>query len=89
MAQIGSAAVQAGTVEIIGLRDAGRVETHLEVHFNQQVHSMVVESSLLAKAFDIRLEGDFEERLLDKMPLSGNAEIQGNKIIKITATEKM
>ncbi|XP_070773864.1 uncharacterized protein [Enoplosus armatus] len=83
--QVHSVGIQNERIQIEGLIKATKKETHLEAAFNQQVHTFVVASRLLAKAFDFKLEGDFKGRLLDKMPLSADAVIKGNKIIEITA----
>lgn len=90
-----SAAVQSVTMTIIGIISAGERQTELESDINSTgVSTYVVASSLLAKAFSVRLEGDFEERdfeerLLEKLPLKAEAEIEGNKIIKISAAKEM
>ncbi|XP_051793957.1 uncharacterized protein LOC110945844 [Acanthochromis polyacanthus] len=80
-----SAAVQNVRIEIIGIINAGRTDTELEAEISQQVQTLVVASSSLQKAFYVRLDGDFKERLLEKIPLSAYAEIQGKKIIRIEA----
>uniref|UniRef100_UPI003AAFC45E uncharacterized protein n=1 Tax=Centroberyx gerrardi TaxID=166262 RepID=UPI003AAFC45E len=82
--KVEAAAVQTGTVEIIGIIKASKMETKLEAELDQQLKTLVVASELLAKAFGIKLGGDFEEKLLDKMPLSAEVEIQGNRITAIT-----
>ncbi|XP_071393296.1 DNA ligase 1-like [Centroberyx affinis] len=82
--KVEAAAVQTETVEIIGIFKASKMETWLEAEHDQEVKTLVVESELLAKTFGIKLGGNFKERLLDKMPLSAEAEIQGNTIRKIT-----
>uniref|UniRef100_UPI003AAEBEA4 uncharacterized protein isoform X1 n=1 Tax=Centroberyx gerrardi TaxID=166262 RepID=UPI003AAEBEA4 len=82
--KVEAAAVQTETVEIIGIIKASKMETRLEAELDQQLKTLVVASELLAKAFGIRLGGDFEDRLLDEMPLSAEVEIQGNKITAIT-----
>ncbi|XP_049897339.1 uncharacterized protein LOC126388324 isoform X1 [Epinephelus moara] len=76
-------------IQVMGIIKATKKETHLEAEFNQQVHTLVVASRLLANAFGFDLKGDFKESLLNKMPLSADAEIQGQKITKITAVEEM
>ncbi|KAL7389297.1 hypothetical protein ABVT39_001228 [Epinephelus coioides] len=76
-------------IQVMGIIKATKKETQLEAEFNQQVHTLVVASRLLAKAFGLDLKGDFKESLLKKMPLSADAEIQGQKITKITAVEEM
>ena len=87
--QMQSAAVQNVTIQIVGIIKAGKIKTELEGEMNQQVQTFVVNSSRLAKAIGVRLEGDFQERLLKKMPFSVKAEIQGNKIKKLTAANEM
>lgn len=51
--------------------------------FNQQLQTFVVASQLLAKAFGVKLDENFKQKLVDKLPLSTVAETQGNKIHKI------
>ncbi|XP_071382649.1 neurofilament medium polypeptide-like isoform X2 [Centroberyx affinis] len=81
--KVEAAAVQTETVQIIGIIKASKKETWLEAVLDQEVKTLVVESKLL-ETFGIKLGGNFKERLLDKMPLSAEAEIQGNTIRKIT-----
>ncbi|KAM4546139.1 uncharacterized protein PAE49_018538 [Odontesthes bonariensis] len=87
--KVQSAAVQNVSVQIVGIIKAGRIETELDGEMNGQVHTFVVDSSRLAKAFGVRLQGDFQKRLLKKMPFSAKAEIRGNKIKKLTAANEM
>lgn len=82
--QVQSATVENVTIEIIGIKDTKKTETEVDAQIGSgEVQSFVATSSLLAKAFGVRLEGDFEERLLEKMPFSADVEIKGNKIMKI------
>ncbi|XP_003457737.1 uncharacterized protein LOC100698367 isoform X2 [Oreochromis niloticus] len=82
--KVQSAAVENVTIQIIGIKDAKKTETEVDALISSgEVQSFVVTSSLLAKAFGVRLEGDFEDRLLEKMPFSADVEIKGNKIMKI------
>lgn len=82
--QVQSAAVENVTIQIIGIKDAKKTETEVDALISSgEVQSFVVTSSLLAKAFGVRLEGDFEDRLLENMPFSADVEIKGNKIMKI------
>ncbi|XP_051250902.1 uncharacterized protein LOC127360497 isoform X2 [Dicentrarchus labrax] len=85
--KVQSVGVQEMKIEIIGIIKAVKKETHLEaeVEFNKEVHTFVVASKLLAKAFNLKLEKDFKQSLLDKIPFSANAEIHGSRIKKITA----
>ncbi|XP_039894430.1 uncharacterized protein LOC120737657 [Simochromis diagramma] len=87
--KVQSSTVENVTIEIIGIKDAKKTETEVDAQIGSgEVQSFVVTSSLLAKAFSVRLEGDFEDRLLEKMPFSADVEIKGNKIMKIKAKEK-
>ncbi|KAL3970515.1 forkhead box protein G [Sarotherodon galilaeus] len=82
--KVQSATVENVTIQIIGIKDAKKTETEVDAQISSgEVQSFVVTSSLLAKAFGVRLEGDFEDRLLEKMPFSADVEIKGNKIMKI------
>ncbi|XP_042370770.1 uncharacterized protein LOC121964635 [Plectropomus leopardus] len=89
--KVHSVGIQKVTMEIIGIVNANKKETHLDAHLESspQLHTFVVASRLLAKAFDLKLDGDFKDSLLDKIPLPADAEIQGNKIKKITAAQEM
>ncbi|CAK6979179.1 uncharacterized protein LOC121910103, partial [Scomber scombrus] len=84
-----SAAIQNVTAEIIGIISASLMETQLEASFNNRVEKLVVASKLLAKVFEVRLEGDLKDRLIEKIPFTANVEIQGSKINKITAIKEM
>ncbi|KAM9332407.1 uncharacterized protein KZ484_017517 [Pholidichthys leucotaenia] len=86
--QVQKAALENVTMEIIGIVKANFEETELEVDIgkNKELYTFRVASSQLAKAFDISLQGDFEEKLLDKIPLLAKAEIRGDKINAIRAT---
>ncbi|XP_020489035.2 uncharacterized protein [Labrus bergylta] len=87
--KVKTAGIQSVKIEIVGILKATKKETRLEADFNQQVHTFVVASKLLAKELDIKLECDFEERLLDKIPLIADVEIEGSRIKKINAALKM
>ncbi|XP_074466671.1 uncharacterized protein LOC141752551 [Sebastes fasciatus] len=80
-----SVGIQNVRIEIMGIMKANKKETQLEAQVNQHVHTFVAASRLLAKAFGFKLDGGFRESLLDNIPLSADAEIQGNQIKKITA----
>ncbi|XP_026037456.1 uncharacterized protein LOC113030320 isoform X4 [Astatotilapia calliptera] len=87
--KVQSATVENVTIEIIGIKDTKKTETEVDAQIGSgEVQSFVATSSLLAKAFGVRLEGDFEERLLEKMPFSADVEIKGNKIMKIEQANK-
>ncbi|XP_042287068.1 uncharacterized protein LOC121910103 [Thunnus maccoyii] len=83
--KIQSAAMQNVTIEIIGIMNANMTETQLEASFNDQMETFVVSSELLAKVYGVRLDSDFEDKLIEKIPLSANVEIKGSKINAITA----
>ncbi|XP_067465070.1 uncharacterized protein [Thunnus thynnus] len=87
--KIQSAAMQNVTIEIIGIMNANMTETQLEASFNDQVETFVVSSELLAKVFDVRLDSDFEDKLIEKIPLSANVEIKGSTINAITAAKEI
>ena len=83
--QVQTSAVHNVRLEIIGIASANKMVTHLEAEFNSQMQTFVVASKLLSKAFGVGLEPNLEERLLQKMPLSAYAELQGSKITYIRA----
>ncbi|TDH05428.1 hypothetical protein EPR50_G00142580 [Perca flavescens] len=76
-------------IEIIGIIKASQEETYLEAEFNNQPHTFVVDSPLLAKTFGFELDEDFEESLLDKIPLSADAEIQGSVLLNSTVYSRI
>ncbi|XP_030603062.1 uncharacterized protein LOC115792602 [Archocentrus centrarchus] len=78
--KVRSANFQKGRIEIKGISKANKKQTYLEAEFNQRLQMFVVASQLLAKAFGVKLDENFKQRLVDKMPLSAVAQIQGNKI---------
>ncbi|KAM8742051.1 uncharacterized protein AB9X84_019219 isoform 4-T4 [Acanthopagrus schlegelii] len=80
-----SAGSQSERIEIEGIAKATKTETHLEAFFRDEMHRCVVASRLLAKAFGFDLDGDIEKKLLDIIPVSADAVIQGGKIKKLTA----
>ncbi|XP_039632619.1 uncharacterized protein LOC120543565 [Perca fluviatilis] len=83
--KVQSVGIQNGRIEIIAIIKATQKETQLVAKFNDKPQTFVVASRLLANTFNINIKGDFKKSLLDKMPISAEAEIQGNKITKITA----
>ncbi|XP_076606840.1 uncharacterized protein LOC143332890 [Chaetodon auriga] len=83
--KVQSTGIQNVSFEIVGIIKATKKETHLEACFNQHVHTFVVASPLLAKAFGFKLEGDYKELFLGELPFSADAVIKGNKIEKIQA----
>ncbi|XP_005751283.1 uncharacterized protein LOC102207572 [Pundamilia nyererei] len=78
-----SASFQTGRIEIKAISKANKTWTHVVAEFNQQLQTFVVASQLLAKAFGVKLDENFKQKLVDKLPLSTVAETQGNKIHKI------
>lgn len=83
--QVQNAPVQNVTIEIIGITQANRMKTELEAEISGNVQTLVVDSSLLAKVLEVKLNGDLEEKLLDKMPFSAKVEMKGSKISKMAA----
>ncbi|XP_034539521.1 uncharacterized protein LOC117812720 [Notolabrus celidotus] len=81
--------IQNVKIEIIGIQKATKKETHLEANFNQQLHIFVVASSLLAKELDIKLGGDYQERLLEKLLFIADVEIKGYRIKKLKVAGMM
>ncbi|XP_069001787.1 uncharacterized protein [Embiotoca jacksoni] len=84
-----SAEVQNVTLEIFGIVRVGATRTELEAQVGDDVKTFDVATSLLAKAFGVGPKDDLEERLLEKIPLSTEAVIKGDKIQKIAAKKEM
>ena len=83
--QVQSAGSQSERIKIAGIAKATKTETHLDAVFRDEMQRCVVASRLLAKAFGFDLDGDIEKKLLDIIPVSADAVIQGGKIKKLTA----
>ncbi|XP_078122448.1 uncharacterized protein LOC144527959 isoform X3 [Sander vitreus] len=83
--KVQSVSIQKGPIEIIGIIKATQKETQLEANFNDNLQTFVVASRLLAKTLNFKIKGDIKKSLIDKIPISADAEIQGNQITKITA----
>ncbi|XP_026213295.1 uncharacterized protein LOC113160307 isoform X2 [Anabas testudineus] len=83
--KVQSANVQNVEIEIVGITKANKMGTELEANINGSVQTLVVDSPLIAKVFEIKLNGNIEEKLLDKMPLSAKAKIKGSKIQNMKA----
>lgn len=76
-------------IEIIGITKADRLQTELEAEISGNLQTLVVDSSLLAKVFEVKLNGDLEEKLLHEMPFSAKVEIKGSKINQIRAARRI
>ena len=87
--QVQSVGTKKARIKIIGIIKASQEETYLEAEFNNQPHMFVVDSPLLAKTFGFELDEDFEESLLDKIPLSADAEIQGTVSLNSTVYSRI
>ncbi|XP_015254757.1 PREDICTED: uncharacterized protein LOC107100692 [Cyprinodon variegatus] len=80
---IQEADVQNVTIQVVGIIGCNQEESELDVEINEQVQTCTVASPLLAKVLGINLKDDFEDKLLEKTPISAEAEIKGNKIIQL------
>lgn len=87
--QVQAAAVQNVSMQIIGIRKADGLQFKLDVTINDQLNTFIASSRLLAKAFGVKLDGNMEERLLQKIPFSAEAEIKGNQIQDLKAAKEM
>ncbi|XP_039632755.1 uncharacterized protein LOC120543670 isoform X2 [Perca fluviatilis] len=87
--KVQSVGTKKARIKIIGIIKASQEETYLEAEFNNQPHMFVVDSPLLAKTFGFELDEDFEESLLDKIPLSADAEIQGTVSLNSTVYSRI
>ncbi|XP_032432958.1 uncharacterized protein LOC116728764 [Xiphophorus hellerii] len=87
--KVQAAAVQNVSMQIIGIRKDDRLQFKLDVTINDQLSTFIASSRLLAKAFGVKLDGNMEERLLQKIPFSAEAEIKGNQIQDLKAAKEM
>ncbi|KAK2827956.1 hypothetical protein Q5P01_018990 [Channa striata] len=79
--KVQSAPVHNVTMDIIGITKANKMKAELEAELGSNVHTFVVASSLLAKAFGVKLADDFEENLFEKIPFRAQAQIQGSPLV--------
>ncbi|XP_023205660.1 uncharacterized protein LOC111611793 [Xiphophorus maculatus] len=79
------AAVQSVTMQIVGIIEAGKEQSELDVLINDKSRSFLIHSSLLAKVFGVSLDDDFKDRLVKKIPFSAKGEIKQNKIQTLKA----
>ncbi|XP_041863861.1 uncharacterized protein LOC121654066 [Melanotaenia boesemani] len=86
--KVHSAAVQNAIVQVVGILKAEEVETELEALVNNQPQALVVASSLLRNVFVNSTEENLKDKLVEKIPFWAEAEIQGNRIIQIKASEQ-
>lgn len=75
-------------IEIIGIVDVQKTQTQLEVKLDQKIQTLTVASRLLAEAFGVKQDEDFQERLVRALPVLAEARIEGKKITKITRSQK-
>ncbi|TDH05402.1 hypothetical protein EPR50_G00142620 [Perca flavescens] len=81
--KVPSAAVQTGRIQIMGIKKSNKTNTHLVVEFNKRKRNVFVTTRLLANAFGLKVEDDFERRLRYQMPLTAEAKLQGKKVTDI------
>ncbi|XP_035846692.1 uncharacterized protein LOC116054973 [Sander lucioperca] len=84
-----SAAVQTGRIQIMGIKKSNKKKTHLVVEINGRMQTVFVKTQLLANAFGLKVEDDYERRLRYQMPLTAEAKLQGNKIIYLKKMLKL
>ncbi|CAB1316381.1 unnamed protein product [Coregonus sp. 'balchen'] len=81
--------VQPATLETVRLsieaiEKCTKMEVTLEAETDGKLRTFIVASEILVQTYGIKLQGDFEKRLLKIMPLSAEAKIQGNRITSLT-----
>ncbi|XP_036071071.1 uncharacterized protein LOC112142445 isoform X2 [Oryzias melastigma] len=81
------ATLQIVQLEIIGIKKARKLQTELEAVRDEVAQTFSVKSAVLAEALGIQQGTDFEDRLLEKIPCSVKAEIEGDKILKLSAIQ--
>ncbi|KAK5917622.1 hypothetical protein CgunFtcFv8_002454 [Champsocephalus gunnari] len=87
--KVQSVCIRKVTLEIRGIKKATLKETHLEVDLDTKLLTLVVASRLLAKTLDFQLKKDFKKDLLERIPLSVEAEIQGHRILNMSDPENI
>ncbi|XP_033935651.1 uncharacterized protein [Pseudochaenichthys georgianus] len=89
LTKVQSILIRKVALKIRGIKKATLKETHLEVDVDTKLLTLVVASRLLAKALDFQLKKDFQKDLLERIPLSVEAEIQGHRIINMSDPENI
>ncbi|KAK5858135.1 hypothetical protein PBY51_002300 [Eleginops maclovinus] len=84
LTKVHSVGVQEVTLQITGIKKATLKETQLEVDLSKKLQTLIVASRVLAKALNLQLKKGFDDNILKRIPLTVNAGIQGNRIIRIT-----
>ncbi|KAI9522758.1 hypothetical protein NQZ68_033093 [Dissostichus eleginoides] len=87
--RVQSVGIRKVTLKIRGIKKATLKETQLEVELDTKLQTLCVASRLLAKTLDFKLKKSFGDDLLKRIPLSVEAEIQGNRIIKMADPENI
>ncbi|KAK5887151.1 hypothetical protein CesoFtcFv8_015781 [Champsocephalus esox] len=87
--KVQSVCIRKVTLEIRGIKKATLKETHLEVDLDTKLLTLVVASRLLAKTLDFQLKKGFKKDLLERIPLSVEAEIQGHRILNMSDPENI
>ncbi|KAK1874619.1 Replication factor A [Dissostichus eleginoides] len=87
--KVQSVGIRKVTLKIRGIKKATLKETQLEVELDTKLQTLCVASRLLAKTLDFQLKKGFGDDLLKRIPLSVEAEIQGNRIIKMADPENI
>ncbi|XP_033969982.1 uncharacterized protein LOC117469625 [Trematomus bernacchii] len=87
--KVQSVGIRKVTLKIRGIKKATLKETQLEVDLDAKLLTLIVASRLLAKTLGFQLKKGFDKDLLKIIPLSVEAEIQGNRIIKMADPENI
>ncbi|KAL3043141.1 hypothetical protein OYC64_020955 [Pagothenia borchgrevinki] len=85
--KVPSVGIRKVTLKIRGIKKTTLKETHLEVDLDAKLLTLIVTSRLLANTLNFQLKTGFRDDLLKRIPLSVEAEIQGNRIIKMAVPE--
>ncbi|KAF6740038.1 hypothetical protein FQA47_005810 [Oryzias melastigma] len=81
------ATLQIVQLKIIGIKKARKLQTELEAVRDEVAETFSVKSAVLAEALGIQQGTDFKKRLLEKIPCSVKAEIEGDKILNLSAMQ--
>ncbi|XP_036071072.1 uncharacterized protein LOC112142445 isoform X5 [Oryzias melastigma] len=81
------ATLQIVQLKIIGIKKTRKLQTELEAVRDEEAETFSVKSAVLAEALGIQQGTDFKKRLLEKIPCSVKANIEGDKILKLSAMQ--
>lgn len=85
--QVNKVGIRKIKMEIVGIIEAQKSQTRLQVNLEQKVQTLTVPSKLLAEAFGLTLKENFKSQLVSALPMLAEAAIEGCKIKELTLVQ--